>query len=174
MLNIINNLAPFFEDCYERINVRKYARIIGVSPPTASGLLKGYEKDGLLERSSYERYIFFSAKRDSKDFVDISRIYWRKRLSAIVDLMNKRYAVEPAVVLFGSLSKAEANKTSDVDLAIIGAEKDALRIKPAELSILQEKLGRKIEVFEFRSLSDVAKLPIWKAVLNGYILMNTL
>jgi predicted nucleotidyltransferase len=174
MLKIINDLAPFFEDCYERISVRKYSRIVGISPPTASRLLKDYEKEGLLERSSYERYMFFSAKRDSKDFVDISRIYWRKRLSVLTSLVSKRYAIEATVVLFGSLSKAETKKTSDIDLALIGVENGSARIKPAELSLFQKELDRKIELFEFKSLSDVMKLPIWKAVLNGYILMNAL
>ncbi len=30
LLNIINDLEPFLEDCYERINVRKYAKILGI------------------------------------------------------------------------------------------------------------------------------------------------
>ena len=35
MLNIINNLRPFIEDCYRRISVREYSRLLKVSPPTA-------------------------------------------------------------------------------------------------------------------------------------------
>ncbi len=174
MLNIINSLAPFFEDCYEQISVRKYSRIVGVSPPTASKLLKSYEKEGLLEKSRYERYLLFSAKRDNKDFIDISRIYWRRKLSMLTDFIGKTYITEPAVVLFGSLSKAEVKKTSDVDLAIIGVNKYVDLGGNIDLSKFEKGLGRDIEIFEFKSLSDIEKMSIWKSVLNGYILMNTL
>ncbi|MGC8516615.1 MAG: hypothetical protein ACP5MT_01830, partial [Candidatus Acidifodinimicrobium sp.] len=77
MLDIINNLGIFFEDNYAKINIRHYSRFMGISPPTASKLLKNYEEENLLESSRYERYIFFNAKRDSKDFIDLSRVYWR-------------------------------------------------------------------------------------------------
>ena len=58
MLEIINNLAPFFEDCYRRISVREYSKIIKVSPPTASKILMEYYKEGLLKRQ--EEIICFS------------------------------------------------------------------------------------------------------------------
>lgn len=48
MLDIINNLKPFFEDCYRRINVREYSRLMKISPPTASKLLSKYHKLNLL------------------------------------------------------------------------------------------------------------------------------
>ena len=48
MLKIINNLKPFFEDCYRRINIREYSRLMKISPPTASKLLYKFNKEGLL------------------------------------------------------------------------------------------------------------------------------
>ena len=48
MLNIINSLKPFIEDCYRRINVREYARIMKISPPTASKILFELNKEELL------------------------------------------------------------------------------------------------------------------------------
>ena len=56
MLNIINNLKPFFEDCYGRINVREYARIIKISPPTASKILLELNKEGLLLMENDKNY----------------------------------------------------------------------------------------------------------------------
>jgi predicted nucleotidyltransferase len=167
-------MKPFFEDCYERISVRKYSKLIKVSPPTASKILKKYEKEGLLEESQFERYLFFNARRSNKDFLDLSRLYWRYQLSEILALIEKRLVTEPAVVLFGSLSKAEVKKTSDIDIAIVGTKKNATVISAAELSEFEKRLGRKIEIFEFESLPNLAELPLFKAVLNGYILMNTL
>ena len=170
MLDIINNLAPFFEDNYARINIRRYSRLMKISPPTASKLLKGYERAGLLESSKYERYIFFNAKRDNKNFIDLSRIYWRNKLEDLSSFLMGRFTIEPAIVLFGSLSKAEVKIDSDIDLAVIGLNNGSELLKNADLIVFEKKLGRKIEIFEFKSLADTSKLPIWKAILNGYML----
>ena len=64
MLTIFNNLKPFFEDNYRRISVREYARIIKISPPSASKLLNNLEKEGLLtkEKKNYT-YITLQIKK---------------------------------------------------------------------------------------------------------------
>ena len=36
---------PFFQDCYRRINVREYSRLMKISPPTASKLLSSYSQE---------------------------------------------------------------------------------------------------------------------------------
>lgn len=170
MLRILNNLTPFFEDNYARINIRRYSRLMEISPPTASKLLKSYEEEGLLESSRYERYIFFTANRDSKDFIDLSRMYWRSKLEGLISFLVDGLTIEPAVVLFGSLSKAEVKTDSDVDLAVIGLDNAQDHFKDTDLSKFEKDVGRKIEIFGFKSLMDASKLPIWKAILNGYIL----
>ena len=58
MLNIINNLRPFIEDCYRRINVREYARLTKISPPTASKILSEFNQEGLLSIEKDRNYIF--------------------------------------------------------------------------------------------------------------------
>src|SRR3989344_3325281 len=40
MLEIFNSLEPFFKENYRRINVREYARIQKISPPSASKYLE--------------------------------------------------------------------------------------------------------------------------------------
>ena len=174
MLDIINNLTLFFEDNYVKINVRRYSRIMKISPPTASKLLKKYEEENLLESSKYERYIFFNAKRDSKDFIDLSRIYWRNKLKELSSFLISKSTSEPTIVLFGSLSKAEVKKDSDVDLAVISLNNLLSQLKDTELSIFERNIGRKVEIFSFKSLEEASKLPIWKAILNGYILSGRL
>lgn len=174
MLDIINSLIPFFEENYARINIRRYSRLMRISPPTASKLLKRYEEEGLLESSKYERYIFFTARRDSKDFIDLSRMYWRSRLEELSSFLVSGFTIEPAVVLFGSLSKAEVKADSDVDLAVIGLGNAPGRFKDTNLATFEKDIGRKIEIFRFKSLMDASKLPVWKAVLNGYILRGAI
>src|SRR3989338_3143094 len=106
MLEIINNLSPFFEDCYRRINVREYARKIKISPPTASKLLSVYHREGFLKKESYKNYILFYSNKESREFIELSKIYWGIRLTDIVEFLNKKLT-NPTIVLFGSLAKAE-------------------------------------------------------------------
>jgi len=163
MLNIINNLKPFFEDCYRRINVREYSRIMKISPPTASKLLSSYNKEKLLQVEEDKNYIYYYANKDGKDFIDFSRIYWRNRFSEILDYLDKNL-LSPTIILFGSLSKAETKEDSDIDLCIISYKKDL------KLSEFEKKLKRKIQLLFFNSIKNISNKELSNNILNGYIL----
>lgn len=163
MLEIINNLAPFFEDCYRRISVREYAKIIKVSPPTASKLLKKYNKKGLLKKEKDRNYLFFFADKNSELFVDLSRIYWRKKLNKTINKI-KNQVNNPVIILFGSLSKAEVKRDSDVDIAVFGEK------KKINLNKVEKKIGREIQLFQFKSPKNIKNKELMNNILNGYIL----
>jgi|SRR3989338_2810747 len=167
MLNIINNLKPFIEDCYRRINVREYSRLRKISPPTASKILFELNKEGLLLIEKDRNYIFYYANKNSKIFVDLSRIYWNVRLNNLVDFLNKNLT-NPTIVLFGSLSKAETKNDSDIDICIIGHKKE-LNIKHFE-----DSLKRKIQLFFFSSIEDIKNKELANNIINGYILEGRL
>lgn len=163
MLKIINGLKPFFEDCYRRINVREYAKIMGISPPTASKLLTYYNVEGLLLRERYKNYILFYANKESRDFIDLSRMYWRRKLREITSLLEKKLA-NPTIVLFGSLSKAEVRPDSDIDLAVFSVE------RVLDKKDFEKKLKRKIQIFWFESVKDIRKKELAENITNGYVL----
>lgn len=162
MLKIINNLKPFFEDCYKEIGVREYSRLMKISPPTASKLLKYYAKEGLLKTHLDRGYLLFRANRESRLLLDLSRIYWNEELKEIVKhLMD----VSPkTIILFGSLSKLETTKDSDIDIALIDSTK-----KNFELSKFEKKYKREIQIFTYKSLGEINK-DIKFNILNGFIL----
>lgn len=167
MLKIINNLRPFFEDCYRRVSVREYAKIIKVSPPTASKTLSACHAENLLLKTSYRNYILFYANKQNQTFIDLSRVYWRTKLQELVSGIEKK-AVNPTIVLFGSLSKAEAKPDSDVDLAVFAAKKEI------GVSELEERIKRKIQIFWFKSLEDVKSAELANSIINGYALKGRL
>ena len=167
MLEIINTLKPFFEDNYRRINIREYAREMKVSPPTASAILVRYMSENLLTREKYRNFLFFHANKQSKDFIDLSRIYWRQKLGDLIDHLEKKLASH-VIILFGSLSKAEAKNDSDIDLAIFSEKRDI------DLSLFEKKLKRKVQAFWFKSLSDISNKELANNVINGYILSGKL
>jgi len=172
MLNILNRLSPFFEDCYRRIGVREYARMMKMSPPSASTLLKGFRGMGLLKMEKDRGYNFYYARRESKDFVDLSRMYWRRKLDTMVSEISKRY-LDPAVVLFGSLSKAEAKTDSDIDLAVFSSTM-MKGSRPMSRKNMESRLKRSIQIVEFRSLKSIKDVDFAESVANGYVLAGRL
>ncbi len=167
MLRIFNNLKPFFEDNYRRINVREYARLTNISPPSASTLLKELKKEGLLKGEKERNYIFYVANREDKQFIDLSKIYWSYvlRKVGLLGYLEKEFLNLPLIILFGSLSKAEVKKDSDVDLAIFAPSK-----KSFSLGSFERKLKRKIQIFIFKSKEEVKNKELLNNILNGHIL----
>lgn len=163
MLNIINNLKPFFEDCYRRINVREYSRLMKISPPTASKILSEFNKKALLSKEEHRNYIYYYANKNSKDFIDLSRIYWRLKFSDLIGYLKKEL-LSPTIILFGSLGKAETKHDSDVDLCIITHKKEI------NISKFEKKLKRNIQLFFFNSIKEIKNKELANNILNGYIL----
>jgi predicted nucleotidyltransferase len=162
MLKIINDLSPFFEDCYRRINVREYARLLKISPPTASKVLAEFEKEGLLKKNEDRNYFFFYANKESKFFTDLSRIYWSYKLREFVSFLEDKL-VNPTIILYGSLSKAETKPESDIDIAVISTEEiDAKKF--------EKKLGREFQILFFDSFNKIKSPELKDNILNGYIL----
>jgi len=167
MLKIINDLRPFFEDCYRRINVREYAKIIHVSPPTASKILVSYHNEKLLLKSTYRNYIFFYANKENKLFIDLSRIYWNEKLRDLVTFIDNKLT-NPTIILFGSLSKAETKSDSDIDLAIFAIKRNL------NIEVFENKIKRKIQIFLFNSIKEMKNHKLANNIINGYVLKGRL
>lgn len=160
MLEIFNRLAPFFEDCYREISVREYSRMIKISPPSASVLLKSLEDEGLLKKREDKGYLLFRTNRESQIMKELSRIYWKIRLNELIDYLSEKCQT---AVLFGSLSKLEAKKESDIDLTVISNNKSIDLLK------FEKVLGRKIQLFIFKKINEMPK-ELRENVINGFLL----
>lgn len=163
MLKIFNNLKPFFDDCYRRINVREYAKILCISPPTASKLLMQYNREDLLNKEQDRNYIFFYANIENKFFIELSRIYWQYQLNELVSYLEKKLT-SPTIILFGSVAKAEVKHDSDIDIALFAHKKEI------QIEQFEKKLQRRIQVFWFSAPSAVKPKQLRKNIMNGYIL----
>jgi len=162
MLKIINGLSVFFEDCYREISVREYSREVGVSPPTASKMLKEFAREGLLLSREDRGFLLFRVNRESGVMRDLSRIYWGGRLGEFFSYVEKNLFPK-AIVLFGSLSKLEVRKESDIDVMILGGLE-----KEFDISKFEKKFKREIQIFAFDSLEKVNK-ELRANVINAYV-----
>ncbi|MBM3247723.1 hypothetical protein FJZ17_04270 [Candidatus Pacearchaeota archaeon] len=168
MLEIFNTLKPFFKDNYQRINVREYARIQKISPPTASKVLSSLNKEGILKVEQDRQFIYYYANKESPIFIGLQRVYFRIALenSGLLGEIKKEF-VNPKIILFGSLSKAEAKKDSDIDLAIITPTK-----KEINFTKYEKILDRKIQIFLFKSTNEIKNKQLANNILNGYKLVG--
>lgn len=166
MLKIFNDLEPFFKDNYRRINVREYARIISISPPSASKLLNQYKNEGLLKEEHHKKYIYYFANKESKIFVNLSKIYWLIQIenSGLIEYLKKEL-VTPIIILFGSFSKAEVTQNSDIDLTIFTNS-----TKNLYLDNFERKLQRRIQLFLFKGREEVKNKELLNNILNGLLL----
>ncbi len=167
MLKIFNNLGPFFEDCYREFSVREYAKIVDLSPPTASKILKGFVEEGFLIKREERNLLLFCVNRENLNFRNLSGIYWRNRLENLIDKLDEEYYL-PSVILFGSLSKLEVNQNSDVDLVVLSKFD-----KKIDLSIFEKRLKRKIQLFCYDSIDKIPK-NLRNNVLNGFVLKGVI
>ncbi|RJQ18696.1 hypothetical protein C4580_06385 [Candidatus Woesearchaeota archaeon] len=166
MLKILNSLAPFFEDSAREIAVREYAKLAHVSPPTASKLLKKYARAGYLHQRAERGHLLFTLNYEINDTVDLSRLYWKKRLEPLSITLQEKLSGASAI-LFGSLAKAEATPASDADIAILTPEK-----KPIDLAPLEKALRRKISLHWFTSLRTIKNEHLLNNILNGTVLFG--
>jgi len=166
MLEIINNLTPFIEDCYKEIGVREYSRLCKMSPPTASKILKEFEKEKLLKKRGERGYLLFRANRESDILRDLSRIYWKEKLKELIEQINLELN-NPTIILFGSLSKLETKEDSDIDLVVFSRVKIKMNVEKHEKS-----LKRKIQLFMFQSLYKINSKELKTNILNSYIIQG--
>jgi predicted nucleotidyltransferase len=168
MLKIFNDLCPFFKDSYSRINVREYARIINVSPPSASKFLSNYESLGLLKKRTDKNYIFYYANKENKEFIQLSKAYWLNVFENL-GLLNylEKELLNPLVILFGSFSKAEINNNSDIDIVIFTKVKKSL-----DLLAYEKKLNRKFQIFMYEDVKEVKNKELLNNFYNGFILIG--
>ena len=167
MLKLFNDLRPFFEDSYRRINVREYGRIRKISPPSASTLLNSLNKEGLLNREEERNFIYFTANKENSLFIALSRAYWCIRFEKIGLISHiKQRTVNPLIILFGSFSKAEIKSDSDIDMAIFTPSKKPLNY--THVVIWEDMLKHKMQLFAFKNREEIKNKELLNNILNGF------
>ncbi len=163
MLNIINDIGIFLEDCQREISVREYARKRKISPPTASSLLNYYTKEEILIKRKERGFIFFRINKENFMSQSISRMYWQCKLKNLIKFLEKKY-YSHGLILFGSISKLENTKESDLDICILTDLK-----KDVNVEIFEKKMGKKIQLFKYQGINKIPN-NLRINIINGHIL----
>ena len=75
MFNLLNEMNSFFKEPNREVNVREFARMLKISPATASKNLKLMTKKGLLIERKERNLILYKANLDNDAYLDL-KIYY--------------------------------------------------------------------------------------------------
>lgn len=169
MLKELNTLRYFFEEPNREFSVRELARILKISPATASKQLKEFSKKNILTERSERGFIFFKSNIDSQKYRDLKVFYhiFKIRNSDLIAELNKFY-LKPTIILFGSFSTGFDTETSDVDLVIISENKKEFPLKER----FEKKLKRELQIFNISNFKELKNKNLINNVLNGIVLQG--
>jgi len=167
MLNKYNRyklLKVFLDSPTDTFRLREIARLTEISPPSVLNYLKEFEKEGLIRRQLKRELPFYTAIRDNEEFILYKKIsiLFELNKSGLVNYLWDKLSPE-AIVLYGSFAKGESVEGSDIDLFVLGKEKNI------ELAEFEKKLNKKIHLLFKNSLKEVSK-ELKNNLLNGLIL----
>ncbi len=169
MFKELNTLKVFFEEPTREFNVREVARILKISPATASKELKEMTKKGLLNERHERVLKLYKANLEGDFYKDLKVFYNIRKIkeSGLIDAMNKFY-LKPAIVLFGSYANGSDIETSDIDLLIMSENTKDL----PELKTFEKKLKTKVHLFICKELKDLKNEQLVNNILNGIMIQG--
>lgn len=171
--NLYRVLGVFFDDPLPQgigFQLREISRKIDLAPKSVKIYLDELEKENLVIKKKHRihNYPIYYTNRDDDHFRFLKRIDIMKRIkeSEFLDYLSDKCMPE-VIILFGSASKGEDIKDSDIDL-FLQCDKKKLDLKKYE-----KKLKRKINIFfekNFDKLSEELKMNIINGdKLKGYL-----
>ncbi|NOQ38341.1 MarR family transcriptional regulator [archaeon] len=169
MFKEINTLKPFFEAPNTEFNVREIARILKITPATASKRLKDLKSTGFIKYRKERILDLYKADIDSEIYRNLKTYYTIQQLNdtGLIETINRFY-LKPAIVLFGSASKGMDTEDSDIDLLIITENKKHL----PEQKKYEQKLKRKIQFFIHKNLKEIRNEHLVNNMANGITLQG--
>ncbi len=152
----------------EKFTQRDLAKFLYVSPTAVSKSIRVLESKNFVVVEKFKNLNLVSFNVNNKSMIDFKRV---ENLNNIYVSGLKSFFEENffgcTVIVFGSFSRGEDVKNSDIDIAVIGCKKKNLDLKQFE-----SKLFRKINVNFYKSFKDI-DLYLKNNILNGIILFGS-
>lgn len=135
----------FLENPYEEFYLRQLARKLGLSVFAIKKYADLLVNEGVIKEERKANLRYFKININNL-FVKQLKIAFNLNVllkSGLIDFLKENLANISSIVLFGSMSKGENDKNSDVDILVIGKE------KYINLGEFEEKINRDITLHIF-------------------------
>lgn len=164
-------LKIFFDDPLPKgFQLREISRKIDLAPVSVKKYLDELEKANLIVKDKHRihRYPIYHANRDNEYFKFLKKLDIIREIkeSGLLDFLDKN-CMPNVVVLFGSASKGEDVKGSDIDLFLL------CKGKKLNLKSFENVMDRGINIFYSNSFNKLSR-ELKNNILNGVILKGYL
>jgi len=171
MLNKYNRyklLKVFMDSPTESFRLRELGRLSNLAPLSVRNYLEEFENEGMIRKFVKRGIPFYQAIRDNEKFILCKKIsiFYELNESGLVDFLWNSLSPD-AIILYGSHAKGEATEESDIDIFIIGKERE---ISIAEF---EKKLGKRIHLMFERDIKKISK-ELSNNLINGIVLKGYL
>ncbi|MDD5417998.1 MAG: nucleotidyltransferase domain-containing protein [Candidatus Nanoarchaeia archaeon] len=161
-------LTAFFNEPLKEFGLRELSRKVKLAPKSVKNYLKEFIKQEIIIEKSKDKTPLYNANRDNKEFIFYKKINNQSilRSAGLIDYIYDA-CLPDVMILFGSFSKGEDIKTSDVDIYL------QCNDKRINLEKYEKLIERKINLFfssSFNKLSNELK----NNILNGVIMKGYL
>ena len=168
-------MGVFFKEPYKEFHLRQLGRIMKYNPSTLSKYLDNYYKNKLIVKEKERGYIIYKADIDSEMF-KLRKVWYnleRIRKSGIIEFIENSLNYPRAIILFGSYSKGENTKESDLDLFVLSEDKKDLNLAKFE-KILKNNVHLIVyNKMEFKQMKNKNK-ELLNNIINGVTLSGYL
>ncbi|KYK24931.1 hypothetical protein AYK26_06430 [Euryarchaeota archaeon SM23-78] len=162
--NKLKIIEVFFEEPNKNFQLRQISRLTGIAVTSTKKYLQELLEERLLLKDSETLYPSYKANQENKLFKIYKQQYiiFKINCSGLIDYLEEK-TLPRCIVLFGSMSKGEYNKKSDMDLFIQSLQQEL------DLKRFEKKLKHKINVLFETNLKNLNK-GLLNNILNGIIL----
>ncbi|MDO8509464.1 MAG: nucleotidyltransferase domain-containing protein [Nanoarchaeota archaeon] len=157
-------LKLFLDSPTDNFRLREIARLTKISPPSVMNYLKEFDKEGLIKKQEKRGIPYYTAIRDNSYFALYKKIsiIFELNKSGVIDYIWEKLSPQ-AIALYGSFAKGESIENSDIDLFILGKNRNI------EVKEFEKKLNKKIHLLFKESIKEVSA-ELRNNILNGIIL----
>lgn len=158
-------LKLFFEEPTKQWHFKEIKSIIRISDNKISRWLKEFIKMKIIIKIKPKNKMpYYVSNYQNTNYQNIKKLYAINKFNKSGFLNHLSNLNVKAIILFGSFSRWDWYKDSDIDLFIYGDDKDL------EKSKYEKILNHPIQLFSFKNKSELKKIP--KELLNNIIQGN--
>ena len=152
----------------EKFSQRDIAKTLKFSPTAVANAVKSLLKKGFIHVEKTKTINFVSFNRENEKAIELKRAENLKQIyiSGLSEFLEEQFP-GTTIILFGSYSRGEDTKSSDIDFAIIGAKDKMLNIEKFENNFRKE-----INLNMYNSWKEIHK-HLKNNILNGIILSGS-
>ncbi|MEX2017236.1 MAG: nucleotidyltransferase domain-containing protein [Candidatus Pacearchaeota archaeon] len=161
-------LKVFLDSPAEDFGLREISRLADLAPASVLNYLGEFEKEEIITKSRKKGLPVYRAQRENEDFIFYKKISILYELhdSGLIEYLWQKLAPK-ALILYGSYAKGESSKESDIDIFVIGKERQI------NLEEHEKKIGAGIHLIFNEDIKKISN-ELKNNLINGIVLKGYL